>query len=156
WTTAANWSGGVVPGSTDNVIISGATVTVDNNVVAHDLTVSSSTTITDLSNYSINVAGSCTLSNSTIGAYLSLNGSCSVSGCTIDNSAVVEVTSGQTLTISSATTLDNSSLDNFSIIVWTGGDITLINGGNIDNAGTFDVQCDASILDGGSGTNSIT
>ncbi|HZZ77581.1 MAG TPA: hypothetical protein VFE62_03625, partial [Gemmataceae bacterium] len=140
WSTGANWSGGVAPGSGDTADLgsSAPTVVLDTGVTIANLIISTGTLDTN-------------------GNTLAITGSSSQwSGGTISNGGTLNVSFGN-ITISSAVTLDDVQIYDQGTTTWTGGNITLNHGASIIvMGGTFDIQSNAQLLSGGTGTNYVT
>lgn len=126
WHHAANWSGDVIPGLTDDAEIgaayAGTTITVSQDVSVNSITSEANLLWT---NGTVAVAGATTIAS---GATLEIGGASTV---TLD---------GGTLTIDAGATL-----------LWADGDIQANNGAVIQNDGTFDIQTDGRLDHGGVG-----
>ena len=85
---------------------------------------------------------------------LSGSGSIWSGGTVFGSSSALVVNLGATLTVSAAVTLE-STLDVEGTMVWSGGDITLNDSAEIYVVftGTIDIQTDADLVDGGTGSN---
>jgi len=129
WTTLANWSGGSSYPSTSDTANLGSATTVQ---------VNTSITIAHLN-----------LSAGTLDASggFSVTGNSSWTGGTIANNDAINFGA---LDINGPVTLDNALIYTGSVTTWSGGNITL-NSAVLYLGGTFDIQSDAQILDGGGG-----
>ena len=171
WNTGSNWSGGVVPGTGDDAVITrpnpGATVTyASGSDVVHSLT--SQAPIT-LSGGSLDVAASSTvngnlsLSNATLGG----TGDLTVHGTfTAYNSTIIAVGGPSTLTLDGGGTLDIATLDGVTLVnpagqtlILTGfffdipGDSdNLLDGATLKNCGTIINPVDVYVTGDGTGT----
>src|SRR5207249_1515787 len=94
WTTASNWSGSVVPGSNDDVVIPGLgaaganlTITLNGNSptikslsVAENLVITGSSNLTVTATTGVSIGGSITLGDSSTSGLLTLFNTLTVSG----------------------------------------------------------------------------
>lgn len=136
WSNSDNWDNGV-PSGTDMAVIEGASdnVVLDGSVSIYEFQMSDGT----LSGpYTLNVQ----MTNSSFW-----------SGGTITGGTELRLTGGVIFEIGGNVLLDNATLYNDAELNWTAGNITLDNDAVIENDGTFDIQSDAQILDGGNGAN---
>ncbi|MBI3421978.1 MAG: SBBP repeat-containing protein [Acidobacteria bacterium] len=179
WQTAANWSGGTLPVSTDDVCIpSGVTVTLSSGTYtinslgsngslvfsAGGLTVTNSFnsdgavtlnggTLT-LNNTSI-INNTFTLSSGTLAGTggLAVAGLTTWSGGTMSGSGVTDATGGLVLS-GGGKSLSGRTLNNVGLATWTAGDLNFGSSAVLNNlvGATFDAQNNLNMLGGGNGT----
>ncbi len=154
WTTASDWSGGVVPnnggGKTYNVTISNGTaetVTLDLGVTISDLTLGTSAILQSSGNNSLTIAGGGTFTNS---GTLTFNTGTNVltiqGGGTLNNSGTITISgAGSGLNVTGTTT--NNSGATISV---EGGSTSTFTG-SVNNSGTFETG-----FSGGSNTVTVT
>lgn len=163
WSATTTWAGGVVPTSTDNVVIAdGHTVTIDLNVTISNLTVGQGTsgvlTFDNVAMKSLTVTGNVTIAAggsfipnqyiSTTGTYASgattitavasttgLAVGMSITGSGIPSNTTITAFDATTITISAATTAAGTAA---TLII--GFNSPLAIGGDFLNNGTFDLS----------------
>ena len=174
WDDAANWSGGVVPGDGDTVIIdrpAGSYVITVRTPTANIQSVFATEQVSVISTLTIAATGTFDgglfLSGTLTGtgsASLSGNSVWQTNGDTIISLAGgVDVLAGRTLTLTAgayyfAHSLIDSPLQNHGTVVWTGGSLVLNNNTTVTNAlgGLWDMQGDLTVASNNNGTASFS
>jgi hypothetical protein len=172
WSTAANWSGGAVPATTDEVLITLTgtySVNLDGHVSIAALTLGgptgeqtltlSGTTLTLANASSVEAGGVLGLNGGmlTCGATLAIRGRLTWTGGWIVNGAPTTIAPGGIASLSGAESKGLAgTLNNQGHLNWSGGGQIWQNAGQLNNqaGGVFEAQTDgATIVVGGTPTN---
>ncbi len=169
WETAANWNPATVPTTGDDAYIDANgtyTVTINSNAsigaLLHGAASGTQTLIINASQ-SLSIADASSVSANAIlehgGSNLGGAGALSVSGTLNWNSGSiigaggVSLQSGSTLNINAVATKTLNgpilTISSGATANWLNGAINMANGGHVDNFGTFDVKCDATLANSG-------
>ncbi|SFE75745.1 beta strand repeat-containing protein, partial [Sunxiuqinia elliptica] len=122
WSNPTSWSGGVVPGASDDVVITaGTTILVDANTTCQSITIESGGILQIANSITLTLTGDWTNSGS----------------FDAGTSGVVEFTGSTSSTISGTTTFEELiiSKDNLSIPITITGNVTVSSGGNLTLTG---------------------
>jgi hypothetical protein len=157
WDTAANWSSGALPGPSDDAVIAVPGIIVTHSSSASDsvssLTISASDSTLDLSNGSLSIAatssisGDLTMEGGTLSAAgtLTVSGSATWTGGTITGGGALAAEGGIAIS-GNGPTLNGSTLNNYGAATCSGS-ISVGNGATINNlaGASFDIQGDTSL-----------
>lgn len=133
WSNPTSWSGGVVPGASDDVVIAaGTTILVDANTTCQSITIESGGILQIANSITLTLTGDWTNSGS----------------FDAGTSGIVELTGSTSSTISGTTAFEELiiSKDNLSIPITITDDVTVSSGGNLTlTGGLIQVNSGASL-----------
>ncbi|MBW3541220.1 MAG: PKD domain-containing protein [Planctomycetes bacterium] len=165
WHDAANWSGDVLPGASDDVTINvaGADVTIIHSTGTNSINSLTSQEGIAISGGMLDIAaGSSTqsliLSGGTLTgtADIAVDGLFDWTGGTLAGTGTTTVSAGAALNISGGSLREGRTLTNAGTAVWSAGNIVIDGTSQFHNSGSFEAQNDGVVSGGGAFHNSGT